>query len=148
MNYRTQLFGISYNTKLVSPDEAKTFTWDTCIDPKWKGKFAMDMRPRHLEVLYQEDGWGKDATLAYARKLADNKPVLEVDRNETQNRLVDGAYAFVCAQFWSSHQRAVFNDGIQHLGFVAPDPAVVNSGDIIFVPTGAKSPNAGILWIL
>ncbi len=146
VNYRTQLFGISYNTKLVSHEEAQKFTWDTCVDPRWKGKFGMDMRPRHLEVLHQENGWGKDKTLAYSKLLSENKPVLEVDRSETQNRLVSGAYSFICAQFWSAHQRAVA-DGITHLGFVVPEPVLINSGDIVFVPAGAKNTFAGILWI-
>jgi ABC-type Fe3+ transport system substrate-binding protein len=108
----------------------------------------MDMRPRHLEVLYQDDGWGKEATLEYARKLADNKPVLEVSRNEAESKLVDGAYSFVCGQFWSSHQQEAAGNGVPHLGFVVPEPAVVSSGDIVFVPAGAKNTYAGILWIL
>jgi iron(III) transport system substrate-binding protein len=147
VNYRTQLYGISYNTKLVSEEEARNFTWDSCIDPRWKGKFALDMRPRHLEILYQSNGWGREKTLDYARKLSENKPVLEVSRNEAQHKLVDGAYSFICAQFWSAHQEAA-SEGNANLGFVVPEPAVVNSGDIVFVPSGAKNSNAGILWIL
>lgn len=148
VNYRTQLFGISYNTKLVSHEEAQKFTWDTCVDPRWKGKFALDMRPRHLEVLYQENGWGKDKTLAYSKLLSENKPVLEVSRNEAESKLVDGAYAFVCAQFWSAHQQEAAGEGGAKLGFIVPEPVVINSGDIVFVPVGAKNTFAGILWIL
>lgn len=37
--------GLSYNTKLVNPDEIKSY-WDL-LDPRWKGKItAMDMRAR------------------------------------------------------------------------------------------------------
>jgi ABC-type Fe3+ transport system substrate-binding protein len=148
VNYRTQLYGISYNSKLLPKDVGQKLTWESCADPSWKGKFALDVRPRHLEVLYQDDGWGKEKTLEYSRRLGANKPILERSRLEAETKLAGGAYPFICGQFWSTHRREVVHDGATHLGFAAPEPVVVSSGDIVFVTAGAKSPYAAILWLV
>ena len=50
VNYRSQLYGIAYNRKLVPEDVARKLTWEDCAAPKWKKKVAMDSRPRHLEI--------------------------------------------------------------------------------------------------
>lgn len=148
VNYRTQLYGISYNTKLLPRDVGQKLNWESCTDPRWKGKFALDVRPRHLEVLYQDNAWGREKTLEYARRLAANKPVLERSRLEAETKLAAGSYPFVCGAFWSTNRRLVLNEDATHLEFMAPEPVVVSSGDIVFVPAGAKNPYAGILWLV
>ena len=45
LSLRTQVYGIAYNRELVPDKVARTFTWETCTDPKWQGKAAMDDRP-------------------------------------------------------------------------------------------------------
>ena len=56
---RPPVYGIGYNRDIIPDEVAKTFTWETCTDPKWKGKTAMDDRPRRLELLYLDNGWGR-----------------------------------------------------------------------------------------
>ena len=70
---------VYYNIKLVKPDEVKSY-WDL-VDPKWKGKFATVDRVRHLEVLYQDNAWGREKTLDYARRLAANNLIIERSRS-------------------------------------------------------------------
>ncbi|MDP2647109.1 MAG: hypothetical protein Q8P24_19410, partial [Desulfobacterales bacterium] len=42
VSLRTPVFGIAYNRDLVPDEIANAFTWESCTDPKWKGKTAMD----------------------------------------------------------------------------------------------------------
>jgi spermidine/putrescine-binding protein len=147
VTYRTQLYGMSYNTNKLSKAEAEKLTWESCADPRFKGQIAYNVRPRHLEILYQNDAWGEKKTLEHARKIKENKPIFNRDRTGMQTRLAGGAYTFVCGQFWSTHQRAVLGEGVKNLGFVVPNPALISGGDFVFVPKGAKNPYAAILWI-
>lgn len=147
VTYRTQLYGMSYNTAKMSKDEAEKLTWESCADPRYRGKIAYNVRPRHLEILYQKDAWGEMKTLEHARKIKDNKPIFNRDRTGMQTRLAAGAYSFVCGQFWSTHQRAVLGEGVKNLAFVVPTPALISGGDFVFVPKGAKNPYAAMLWI-
>lgn len=147
VTYRTQVFGIGYNTELVSKEVGQKLTWEDCIDPKWKGRFATDDRVPHLEILYQDNAWGREKTLDYARRLAANKPVIERSRSESVFKLTAGAYTFVCGIPWSNIRRQILW-GSKNLEITFPEPVPVSAGDVIFVPRGAKSPNAGILWIM
>src|SRR4029434_6168661 len=79
VNYRSQLYGIAYNRKLVPDDVGKKLTWEDCAAPKWKKKVAMDSRPRHLEILWQPNVWGREKTLAHARQLAANQTISHSD---------------------------------------------------------------------
>ncbi|HEX9741248.1 MAG TPA: PotD/PotF family extracellular solute-binding protein [Nitrospiraceae bacterium] len=148
VKYRLQLYGLSYNMDKMSKAEAEKLTWESCADPRYRGKVAYNVRPRHLEILYQDDGWGEKATLEHARRVKANKPIFEKDRTGMQSRLSDGAYVFICGQYWSTFQRARLGEGVKNVGFVVPEPALISGGDLVFVPKGAKNPNAAILWIL
>jgi len=147
VSYRTQVFGMGYNTDLVSKEDAQKLSWEDCINPKWAGKFATDDRPRHLEVLYQDNAWGREKTLDYARKLAANKPIIVMSRSEAVLKLSAGAHHIICGARWSGIRRQIAW-GSKNIGFTAADPAIITAGDLIFVPRTTKNPNAGLLWIL
>ena len=61
-------FVLGYNTALVSPAEAPK-RWEDLLDPRWKGKFAMDPED-HPWYLALQEAWGKERTEKYARALA------------------------------------------------------------------------------
>jgi iron(III) transport system substrate-binding protein len=146
--YRTQLFGITYNKKLIPESVGDKLTWEDCADPKWKKKVAMDNRPHYLELLYQPDAWGKEKTLAYARQLGVNQTIFERSRSAAMTKLALGEYPIICgAAYPTFKERTVYN-GDRHLGFVFPEPVPVPTGEIIFVPRGAARPNAGKLFIV
>ncbi len=147
VSMRTQTFGIAYNRDLIPDKVAQTLTWESCADPMWKGKTAMDDRPRHLNVLYQEDGWGPKKTLDYARRWAANKPSVEASRATGTQKLAVGAYHMICGMPHRQVQDLVVHGGAKSVGMVYPDPVPVSIGDIIFVPQKAKHPNAGALFV-
>ncbi|MDP2644429.1 MAG: extracellular solute-binding protein [Desulfobacterales bacterium] len=144
---RTPVFGIAYNRDLVPDQVAQTFTWETCTDPKWKGKTAMDDRPRHLNGLYVNDAWGREKTLDYAKRWAANKPAIESSRSTAAAKLVAGAYHMVCGMQRTQVKDLQVHGEAKSLGMVFPEPVPVGLGELIYVPNKAKHPNAGVLFL-
>ncbi len=144
---RTPVFGIGYNRDAISDEEAKTFTWDTCLDPKWKRKSAVKTRPRHLELFYSEHVWGREKTLDYAKRWADTKPTLEADRSMAATKLMSGANHLMCGIPRAQVKDLQVYAGSKTIGIVYPEPIPVGMGDLIYVPDKAKHPNAGILFV-
>jgi ABC-type Fe3+ transport system substrate-binding protein len=148
ISLRTPVFGIGYNRELVSDDEAKTFTWETCTDPKWRGKTATDDRPRHLNELYLPHGWGREKTLDYAKRWAANKPSIEPSRSTGAQKLAVGAYHLICGMPRSQVKELQVFGGVQSIGIVFPEPVPVGIGDLIYVTQKAKNPNAATLFLV
>jgi ABC-type Fe3+ transport system substrate-binding protein len=147
VSLRTQVYGIGYNREFASDEEANKFTWETCTDPKWQGKSAMDDRPRHLEVLYKDEAWGSEKTLDYARRWAANKPAMEASRSTAAQKLAVGAYSLICGMPRGQVRHLAVHGGVDTVGIVFPEPVPVNIGDLIYVPRKAKHPNAAVLFL-
>jgi ABC-type Fe3+ transport system substrate-binding protein len=145
---RTSVYGIAYNRTIIPDDVAKTFTWESCTDPKWKGRTAMNDRPRHLNRLYLDDQWGRAKTLDYAKRWAANKPVLEASQSTATEKLTVGSYAMICGLARRQVEDIVVNTGSKAIGIVFPEPVPVGSGEFQFVPVSAKHPHAAILFMV
>lgn len=148
VNYRSQLYGIAYNRKLVPDDVGKKLTWEDCAGPKWKRKVAMDTRPRHLEILWQPNVWGREKTLAHARQLAANETIFERDRTGAMTKLALGEYSIDCGAFYSTYYEQTRSGRAEQVGFTLAEPIPVNLGDVVFIPRGAPHLNAAKLWIV
>lgn len=148
VNYRSQVYGIVYNRKLVPDAVGTKLTWEDCANPKWKGKVAMDTRPRHLEVLWQPHGWGRDKTLAHARELAKNQTVFERDRTGAMTKLNLGEYSIVCGALYFTHYELLRSGRGADVGFTLAEPVPMSMGDVVFIPRGAKYPSAARLWVV
>jgi iron(III) transport system substrate-binding protein len=146
VEHQTRLYGIVYNRKLISDEVGQRLTWEDCVDAKWKGKIASDTRPRHLEILWQPDGWGREKTLAHAKKLGENGTIFERSRTGTMTKLAVGEYPIVCGAYYDTYTDHFRYMGGRHLGFTPGKPVLVGSPDVVFVPRGARHPNAAKLW--
>ncbi|HWP57398.1 MAG TPA: extracellular solute-binding protein [Candidatus Acidoferrales bacterium] len=146
--YRSQVYGIAYNRKLVPDSIGEKLTWEDCADPKWKKKVAMDNRPRHLEIFWQPHVWGREKTLTHARALAANQTTFERSRSDGMTKLSLGEYPIFCGATYSTYKELVTYREARHLGYTLPEPVPVPQGDVVFVPRGAAHPNAGTLWIV
>lgn len=147
ITFRSQVWGIGFNTDLLSRDVGRRLTWEEFVEPKWRGKFAIDDRPRHLEVLYQDNAWGREKTLDYARRLAANNPLQERSRSEATFKLTAGAFPSLHGSDWG-HIRRQQVAGSTNLDITFPEPVTLSAGDLVFIPRGAKYPNAAMLWIV
>ncbi|MBI2988021.1 MAG: extracellular solute-binding protein [Deltaproteobacteria bacterium] len=148
VNYRSQVYGIAYNRKLV-PDKVGTkLTWDDCASPKWKGKVAMDVRPRHMEVLWQPHVWGREKTLAHARQVSANQAIFERSRDQAMQKLNLGEYPVLCGPLFFTYYDQLRSGRSKDIGFVLVEPIPVTLGDVVFIARGSKHKNAAKLWIV
>lgn len=148
INYRSQLYGIAYNRKLIPDPVGAKLNWDDCASPQYRGKVAVDSRPRHLEIFWQPQVWGRDKTIAHARRLAENGTRFEQDRTGAMTKLALGEYAMVCGAFYSTYYEKTRLGDQSQLAFRVAEPAPLNLGDVVFVPRGAPHPNAARLWVV
>jgi len=148
VNYRSQIYGIAYNRKLIPEAAGAQLSWDDCAAARYRGKVAVDSRPRHLEIFWQPQVWGREKTLAHARRLAENGTRFEQDRTSAMTKLALGEYAMVCGAFFSTYHEQIRSGDKGHLGFRVAEPVPVSLGDVVFVPRGAAHPNAAGLWVV
>jgi iron(III) transport system substrate-binding protein len=145
MNPRTiTIFTIAINTNLVPPDQEPK-TWMDALDPKWKGKVAMD-DPRGsgpggtiisgLDYLYGQD---------VEQKIADLKPFFAPQAGPIWTALDRGEYAIYLS---GGHTDVISN---RRAG--APVKQIDPSDGVGVTPIGqsllknAPHPNAAKLWI-
>jgi ABC-type Fe3+ transport system substrate-binding protein len=143
---QTQIFGITYNKKLIPEAVGAKLTWEDCASPKWRGKVAMDTRPRHLEIFWQPHVWGREKTVKHARQLAQNQTIFERDRNQTIEKLALGEYPIVCGNFFSHYFEVVKGGQGANLGFTPGEVVAVAPGSLTYIPRGAAHPNAARIW--
>ena len=144
----SQVYGIAYNRKLLPDSVGMKLNWEDCISPKWKGKVAMDTRPRHLEVFWQPHVWGREKTLNHARQLEANGTVFQRSRSATMIQLALGEYPIVCGTFYHTYFEYLTYRAARHLRFITGDPVPVTPGSFLYIPRGATYPNAAKLWVI
>ncbi|MFQ5903261.1 MAG: ABC transporter substrate-binding protein [Candidatus Binatia bacterium] len=97
VNMTVFLCPFAYNTDLVKPEEApKSFA--DLLDPKWKGKMALDTRPnRFVPALLQE--WGEERSMDYFKKLAAQEPILVRGHTAAAQLLAAGQFPILIEPF-------------------------------------------------
>ncbi|MBI2986355.1 MAG: extracellular solute-binding protein [Deltaproteobacteria bacterium] len=132
-------YGIAYNPKLV-PAARVPKKWEDCLDPYWKGKMLVDVRPRPFAPLYLY--WGEKRALDYARKLAANGPVWTRGQGPL-TRLGAGEFAIFCGVYYNNAMTLKEKGGDVEFVFAAPVSA--RTWATIYVFKGAKHPNSALL---
>src|SRR6266542_418207 len=88
-----------YNVNRIASEPTPT-GWESCLDPKWSGKFTVDSKPNVIASLAAR--WGDEKTLDYARKLKQNNPVIVRGSTQGLTKLAAGEFAFMCGvQAWA-----------------------------------------------
>jgi ABC-type Fe3+ transport system substrate-binding protein len=140
----TVMGGIIYHTKLVSPDKAPA-TWESCLDPQWRGKVAFDTKPRALSFLVP--AWGEEKVLDYAKKLKANEPVWSTGATAGITRLSTGEFSVYCGVMLHSAYRGLKKDPTLPLKIVVPSLLPIGLLEPEAISANAKNPHAGLLWI-
>ena len=135
---------LAYNSRLVPAAKAPT-NWESCLDPQWKGKIAVDTRPNTLSWLVP--AWGEEKVLDFARKLKANEPLWVRGQTAHMPRLAAGEYPIHCSMYLHTAQRTLLRDPTLPVKIVVPNPVPLTSHEPEGVYVGAKHPNAALLWI-
>ena len=135
---------IAYNSKLVPPDKAPK-SWESCLDPQWKGKFSVDSKPNILAWLSAR--WGEEKLLAFAKRLKENNPVFSRGNTRNVTSLASGEVVMNCGMYIHTMDRVVRKDPSIPIKMVVPDPFPMSSHEPEAIYTGSKNPHAGLLWI-
>lgn len=133
---------IGYNTRLVPKDQAPK-SWEDLLDPKWKGKIAMD------EELYSwyaamAQRWGKEKTLRFMRSLA--KQEIQFRSGQTLIAQLMAAGEFPMGMVLAHRIEKMKEQGAPVEWVTTLDPITVSLHPI-GVAAKAPHPYAGMLFI-
>jgi len=130
------------NTDLVKPDELPT-TWTDMVDPRWKGRIAID-DTNVLLFVAMKDHWGAQKATDYLRGIAANQPRLEAS-NATIAQLLGAGEFGVAAGIYTDAPHAMQQQGAP-VKIIGADPVFVQ---LQLIGMGAKgaNPNAAKLYI-
>jgi iron(III) transport system substrate-binding protein len=139
------LFGIAYNTDDVPEAEAPK-AWDDLLDPKWRGRLAME-DPTHagpsqgvLTRLLYDDGYDE----GWMRRLAAQRPTLLPGTPEVGTALATGQHPLTPVYPYSFYLRDKKKNA--PIGFVFPVQGGNQiSGHYLALMKGAPHPNAAKL---
>jgi ABC-type Fe3+ transport system substrate-binding protein len=135
---------IAYNPTLVPPDRVPR-KWEDCLDPYWKGKLVVDVRPATWIALYP--AWGEQKVLDFVKKLKENNPIWERGMSKSITMLASGEYAMICGTSYPSIRGVLRKDPEAKLKIAWPSEVPVGLNEALGIMTGAKNPNAGLLLV-
>ncbi|MBV9119952.1 MAG: extracellular solute-binding protein [Chloroflexi bacterium] len=142
--YASWLAGISYNEKLIPPDQAPQSLQDV-LDPKWKGKFASTPYAAGFYRLALPNQWGEQKTTDYVQKLANQ--IGGLIRCGEESRLLSGEFQGHLLNCGVNDIQRQRRNGAP-LNFVVPSDALELSYYNFAVPKKSAHPNAATLFAL
>ena len=95
---------LGWNTKVVRKEDVPR-TYESLLNPKWKGGLISLDTEAYGMVVGLERAWGKEKTINYFKKLASLDPVLKRGNTERVQLAVAGEYSLIIA----------YNQSIQRL---------------------------------
>jgi ABC-type Fe3+ transport system substrate-binding protein len=132
---------MAYNPTLVPPERVPR-KWEDCLDPYWKGKFVMDVRPATLLALYPR--WGEQRVLEYAKRVKENQPIWQRGVNALF-LLASGEFAMVCGAGYAPIRDILRKDPRANIRIAWPDEVPVGLNEALGILRGGESPNAALL---
>jgi ABC-type Fe3+ transport system substrate-binding protein len=136
------LRAIAYNQGLVSREKVPK-KWEDCLDPYWKGNFAVHIRAHPFVNIWSY--WGETKTMDYVTRLKDNQPVWSRGMEDALIQLASGEVRMVCGINYHFVHTLKKQDPRTSVAVVFPDAVPVALGDTIGIVKGAENPNAAFL---
>jgi len=133
-----------YNVNRIGSEPAPT-GWESCLDPKWSGKFTVDSKPNVLASLAAR--WGEQKTLDYARKLKQNNPVIVRGSTQGLTKLAAGEFAFMCGVYLHATERYLKQNPTAPIKKLVanPLPAAFHEPEAVYAR--ASNRHTALLWI-
>ncbi len=132
---------IAYNTKLVKPNEVPQ-TWEELLDPKWKGKLAMDST-KYVWSIGIREFMGEEKGIKYLKDLAAQKINFRDGISNSLQMMTAGEFPMMVWSFIGSLERLKEKGApLDWVRMKSPVPADV---DTTLIGEGAPHPNAARL---
>jgi iron(III) transport system substrate-binding protein len=135
-------FVIAYNTNMVVARDAPK-NWDDLLDPKWRGKIAMDP-DNHLLYGGLEQSWGKEKALDYFAKLARQEIQFRRGNTLLAQLIVAGEYPL---GFVYAHRVELLKSQGAPIDWVSSMNPIVATLGPVALAAKSQHPNAGKLLI-
>jgi iron(III) transport system substrate-binding protein len=140
--------GLVYH-KTKIPKESVPQQWSDCLNPLFKGKLALEVRPQHFLSLMA--GKGEEWTVDFAKKLAANKPRWTSSATAAITMVTAGEILIVCPTSHASWYRQASRTPNYPAAWTFPEGPVMASRALLLSPMkGAPNSNAAVLlagWI-
>lgn len=134
---------IAYNPSLVPPDRVPK-SWQDCLDPYWKGRFIVRIRPHAFVGLWY--AWGEEKIIQYVKRLKENQPIWgRGSYDESAVQITAGEVPMMCGIHYTTVFNVLRRDPQAKIAAVFPTETPVGMGETIVILKGAKSPNAAFL---
>jgi iron(III) transport system substrate-binding protein len=131
-----------YNSTLVKVQDVPK-NWEDILDPKWKGKLGMPIYPDPWMIFSQPNVWGEEKTFNYLERLVRLNPKLG-RYPEVHERVLSGETVLALL---GERERTLFAKETRGVP-VSPaeqiEPVLLQT-NILFLPKGARNPNAAAL---
>jgi iron(III) transport system substrate-binding protein len=134
---------IAYNPSLVPPERVPK-SWQDCLDPYWKGRFTVRVRPHAFVGAWT--AWGEEKTLDYVKRIKENQPIWgRASYGESAAQITTGEVPMMCGIHYTTVFNVVRRDPQAKIAAVFPTETPVGMGETIGILKGAKSPNGAFL---
>jgi iron(III) transport system substrate-binding protein len=132
----------AYNTDLVKPEEAPK-TYEDLLDPKWKGKLALDARGGQIAHLLSNKIWDETKFWDFVKALKAQEPLWTTRNTEAMAKITSGEGYIGTGSYAAVEELKDKGAPIEFL-FLSPSLAQVRGASIV---KGAPHPNAAKLFL-
>lgn len=132
-----------YNTNMISPANAPK-SWQDLLNPKWKGKIAMDVKPdKTMRAMYVK--WGRTKAKAYLTKLLAQNLIPQHSHTTAIQKMAAGEFPIVAEAFgYKAAEMKIKNHA--PIGFIMADP-IGNLVEAAGIYSHAPHPYAAALFV-
>jgi ABC-type Fe3+ transport system substrate-binding protein len=136
---------VAYNKELISGEKVPN-TWEDFTKPEFKDrKFATDIRPKVFASLVP--AWGLEKTLAFSKKIGEQKPIWLRGDSQIITYLMAGQFPIAMGQNYKTYVRVQKKDVAGVLGLKIVEPLPVRLSETQAVLATAENPHAALLWL-
>jgi len=140
LQFRDLVYGITYNTKIISEKEAPK-TWADLTDPKWRRKVTIDAGLSPIARLISS--LGKEGVLKLGKEIVQNQPVYANGSNAAMQKVVSGEAPIGVLALNTALGEKRKGAPVE---MVHPEPLAMVSSQLMLVPKNAPHPNLAKLF--
>jgi iron(III) transport system substrate-binding protein len=140
LHFRDSYYPITFNTQLVKKEQVPR-QWEHLLDPKWKGKIAVEGRGYPFNFLIFHPDWNEKRVMKLVHDLANLGPLVVIP-----SRGKEVLRGEVALQLGGGGETLVERSTGAPIDYLLADPIPL-SPVALLVPARSKHPNAALLFV-